>query len=245
MGWTFRGIAALMAGAMVVTTVEAQRRPGQAAPRQGAPAQEAAPAPAGPRLAGGGPAARLLRLREQLQLTDEQVKRLEALAAAPAPTPNRSAMLRAQADLLDAMRGDGNLEAARAALTKASQARNEQVLARLKAWQEARAVLTAQQKQQVDNLMAKRGQAVRARALRGPRGQGLRGRAAPGMRPLGPGPGARGRFGPGWQFGPGGGPGMGPGGWWGAPPPGPLPRQRRGDEPEDALTALHQLPANW
>lgn len=236
---THAGLAALMAGTVLFSTAEAQRRPVQPPAARGAPAPDGTPGQ-GLRIGGpgmGGPAGRLLRMREQLQLTEDQVKRLEALQNAPAPTLNASAMLRARADLMDAMRGDGNIEAARAALTKASQLRNDQVLAQLKQWQEARAVLTAQQKQMVDNFAARRGQAVRQLGMRQ---QGMRGMR--GGQPFG----GRGRqgVGPGRRLGPGFGPGMGPGQGWPPVPQGPLPRQRRGDDPETDIMQLHQL-GNW
>lgn len=236
---THAGLAALMAGTVLFSTAEAQRRPAQPPAPPVAPAPDRTPGQ-GPRIGGpgaGGPAAQLLRMREQLQLTEDQVKRLEALQNAPAPTPNASAMLRAQADLMDAMRGDGNIEAARAALTKASQVRNDRVLAQLKQRQEARAVLTAQQKQMVDNAMARRGQGMRQQGMRQ---QGMRGMR--GGQPFG-GRGPQG-VGPGRQLGPGFGPGMGPGQGRPPVPQGPLPRQRRGDDPETDIMELHQL-GNW
>ncbi len=141
---------------------------------------------------GGNPAARMLRLRQQLNLTDEQVQKLETLAKADAPRRNAADALRARADLMDAMQGDGNLSAARAALDKMSRLRNEQVLAGLKQRQDARAVLTADQRRIVDNARQRlRGAALREGAMRqrGMRGQPLRGqqfRGQPGWAPRGP-----------------------------------------------------------
>jgi len=178
----------------------------------------------GPR---GNPAAMLLRLRSELQLTDDQVKKLEALQEAPAPVANTADMLRARADLLDATQGDGNLSKARAALDRMSALRNERVVAGLKQRQEARAVLTSTQKTRLDNLRSQlRGQLRGrggARGQRGPRmgrgdmgaprGQGMPGQFGPG------GPGMRGGM-RGMRGG------MGPG----APVP-PAPRPPEGELP--------------
>ena len=100
----------------------------------------------------GGPASHLLRARRQLDLSDEQVKKLEALAFAAAPTDSRSDMMRAQADMMDATKGDGNLAAARAALDKMSRLRNDASIARLKSRQDMRAILTPTQKAKFDKM---------------------------------------------------------------------------------------------
>ena len=161
---------------------------------------------------GGNPAAQMLRLRQQLGLSEEQVQKLETLAKADAPRGNAADALRARADLMEAMQGDGNLSAARAALDKMSRLRNEQVVAGLKQRQDARAVLTADQRRIVDNARqrlrgvamregAMRERAIRQRAVRGQafrgqpfrgqqfRGQPFRGqqfRGQPGWAPRGP-----------------------------------------------------------
>jgi len=204
-------LAVAVVGFTVVSSVQAQRpvRPGE--PRAGAPAPQAGAMPRGGALGGpaakrgaGGPrgnaAAMLLRLRGPLALTDDQVKRLEVLAAAGAPKGNASEMLRTRADLMDALQGDGNLVAARTALDKMSRLRNDRMIAGFKQRQEARAVLTAEQKRTLDNLR----EGARDRGGRGARGaRGRRGPdAARGVRPggglpprgpLGPqGPGGRG-----------------------------------------------------
>ncbi len=101
---------------------------------------------------GGGAASHLLRARRQLELTDEQVKKLEALASAATPINNRSELLRAQADMMDATKGDGDLAAARAALDKMSRVRNDGAIARLKSRQDMRAILTPTQKAKFDNM---------------------------------------------------------------------------------------------
>lgn len=98
------------------------------------------------------PAAAFLRARTQLELTDDQVKRLGELASSSAFKSNRTDMMRAQADLLDATQGDGNYAGARAALDKLSRLRNDQMLARIKSQQDVRAVLTPVQKTKVDNM---------------------------------------------------------------------------------------------
>lgn len=179
--------AAAVVGLTVATSADAQR-PGR--PRDGAPGPQAGAmsrdpvgpqgrrGPDGPR---GNAAAMLLRLKERLALTDDQVKRLEAQAAAGAPKANASDMLRARADLMDAMQGDGNLGGARTALERMSRLRTDRMIAGLKQRQEARAVLTDDQKRTLDNMR----QGARERGGRGARG--LRGRRGvegqPGLRP--------------------------------------------------------------
>ncbi|WP_396203377.1 Spy/CpxP family protein refolding chaperone [Gemmatimonas sp.] len=139
----------------------------------------------------GNPAAMLLRLRTALSLTDDQVKKLEALQSVAAPKSNASDLLRARADLMDAMQGDGNLTKARAALDRMSALRNERVIGGLKLRQDARAVLNAEQRTTLDNMRkAMRGEArdkmrgtMRNNGRAG--GRGVR-RGGP-QRPLGPG----------------------------------------------------------
>jgi Spy/CpxP family protein refolding chaperone len=99
----------------------------------------------------------LLRMRGPLALSPEQVKRLEALAEAPMPKIDRAGQLRAKAELVDAMQGDGNLAAARAAMDKMAKLRTDRMFAGLKARQDARAVLTPAQKSKVDNLRQRLG----------------------------------------------------------------------------------------
>jgi Spy/CpxP family protein refolding chaperone len=131
----------------------------------------------------GNPAAMLLGLRQQLELTDDQVKRLESLQGAARPKSTASDQMRARADLMDAMQGDGNLSAARTALDKMSRIRNDQTLAQLKLRQETRAILTPAQRTKLENL---RPQGTRSRGFR----QGGQGRG-----PMGPGMAPRGRRG--------------------------------------------------
>jgi len=182
----------------------------------------------GPR---GNPAAMLLRLRSELQLTDEQVKKLEALQDAPAPASNAADLMRTRADLLEATQGDANLAKARAALDRMSALRNERMIAGLKQRQEVRAVLTSAQKTRLDNLRRQLRGRAGARGQRGPRmgGKGI-GR--------GQGRGMAGQFGPGGRPGMRGGmramPGMRGGMRPGAPvPPSvpPAPRPPEGDVP--------------
>ncbi len=158
--------------------------------------------------AGGVPAAQLLRLRDQLVLTEEQVKRLETLAESQrkALTVSPGQTLRLRADLMDAMAGDGNPTAARAALDKMSAARNERIVAGMRARQEARAVLTPAQVSKLETQRNARGGA--RPGMPGQRGrQGVRGARGPqrGGAMVGPrqgGPGVRGVM-------PGRGPGAG------------------------------------
>ena len=214
----------LAMSAFVPSLLTSQAPPAsQPAPR---PRAAVAPAPraagaakvqSGPGARGGGhPAAMLLRARRQLELTDDQVKRLEALASAPAPKSSASDRMRAQADLLDATQGDGNIAGARAALDKLSRVRNDQLLARIKTQQDVRAVLTPVQRAKIDN----RRQQLRNRAgANRPGGMRKDGKRQGGMRPGGMRQG-RGQMGP----------GMMPGN-----PQGPMPRMRRGgDTPSSA-----------
>ena len=176
----------------------------------------------------------LLRARTQLELSDDQVKRLEALAAAPAPKSNASDMMRAQADLLDARQGDGNLAGARAALDKLSRLRNDQLLARIKTQQDVRAVLTPVQRTKVDNVRQQLRNRAGVNRQRGMRQGGMRqgGMQQGGMRKGGL-PQGRGRNGPGMM------PGnpLGPQG-----PQGPMPRMRRGGDLPDSAPPVP--PAN-
>ena len=169
-------------------------------PRPGARRQVSIDQQFGPR--GGGPVGNLLRMRQQLELTDEQVKKLEALQTAPMPQMNPADMMRARADLMDATRGDVNLEMARAAFDKMSRLRTDQQLAHLKVRRDVRNVLTSAQRAKVDAFQ----QNMQGRM----RGE-MRGR----MRGLGPGVqgmGHRGRMiqPGGWPHGPQDGPPLAP-----------------------------------
>ena len=169
-------------------------------PRPGARRQVSIDQQFGPR--GGGPVGNLLRMRQQLELTDDQVKKLEALQTAPMPQMNPADMMRARADLMDATRGDVNLEMARAAFDKMSRLRTDQQLAHLKVRRDVRNVLTSAQRAKVDAFQ----QNMQGRM----RGE-MRGR----MRGLGPGVqgmGHRGRMiqPGGWPHGPQDGPPLAP-----------------------------------
>ena len=94
----------------------------------------------------------MIRMRQQLDLTDDQVKRLEAMRGASAPAMNPADRLRAQADIMDATRGDINMEKARAAFDRMAKTRTDQQLGRLKIQQDARNVLTPAQKAKVDAM---------------------------------------------------------------------------------------------
>lgn len=146
-------------------------------------------------------------MRGQLDLTDDQVKKLEALQATPRAQRNQSDMLRAQADLMDATKGDVNIEKARAAFDRMARIRTDAQLAQLKTRQDVRGVLTQTQRAKFDAVAssmrqrrgdigargrapqmrgnALRGNAMRGNAMRGrggPIGAGRRGPAGPGMR---------------------------------------------------------------
>ena len=162
--------------------------------------------PNGPRSGpGGSPADQMLRLRQQLDLTDDQVAKLEALRSAPRPSVNEADMLRARADLMDATKGDVNTEKARAAFDRMSRIRTDVQIAQLRSRQDARNVLTVAQRTKLDavatNMRSRRGAAQRGGAMRdragqprraqvrgqqgfGPPGAGRQGfRGAPGARP--------------------------------------------------------------
>ena len=153
--------------------------------------------PGGPR--GRGPAAGMLRLRQQLELTDEQVKKLEAINEAPRPERHASDVLRARADLMDATRGDLNPENARAAFDRIAKMQVDQHMAQLKLRQDMRNVLTTAQRAKLDRFhgamqrVAKmrggkmRGGKMRAGKMRGGQMRGGQMRGGPdigqGMRP--------------------------------------------------------------
>lgn len=228
---------ALAVSALVPAVLSSQARPAPrpraaTAPASGAtmPQPGRGDRPQGPgaqgrgqRGGGGHPAALLLRARQALELTDEQVTRLEALQAAPQPKSNAPDLMRARADLMEAMQGDGNLAGARAALDKMSRARNEALVARLKVRQDVRSVLTPAQKTKVDNMR---------RALRGRMGAARAGRMGKGGMRQGGGRGGMNRGGDrarGGRMGPGMMPGMMPGAPQGGPQ-GAMPRMRRGGD---------------
>lgn len=154
MTYKIAGTIALLASALVVETVHAQQRaprpprPGMAVPdsaRDRMPTRRVERNP-------GHPAAAVLRMREQLQLDDAQVQRLENLRQNALPRVSESALMRARADLLDATRGDGNPDAARAALERINRIHVDQQVARIRARKDARDVLTAQQKTQLEQM---------------------------------------------------------------------------------------------
>jgi Spy/CpxP family protein refolding chaperone len=190
---------------------------------------------------GGGPVGMLLAMKTQLELTDDQVKKLEAMRNAPKPKRNEADMLRARADMIEAQQGDGDLVKARAALDKMSKLRNDTQIARLKERQDLRAVLTSAQKTKLDNMRgAMRGrmrQRIGMRMREGgdqSMGGGMRMRQGPGgMGPGGMGPGGMGPGG----MGPGG---MGPG-MRGNMAPGGM-RQGRGGNVEEEVVIERRRP---
>ena len=145
---------------------------------------------------GGSPAAMLAHMKAQLNLTDDQVKRLETLAAQQkgALEPNVGAMLRARADLADARKGEGDLVATRKALEKLATLRVDGAMAHLKAMQDARAILTAEQREHLPAMMGgMMGGPTGGMNRGGMHGRGMMGR-----------PGGMGMHGPGQSGGPGG-----------------------------------------
>lgn len=155
---------AALALALSASTLMAQPNRG---PRADGPRDRMAQ---GPR-AGGSPAEALLRQRTQLALTAEQVTKLEALAQSQraARTTSPGQALRLRADLMDAMAGDGNVQAARAALDKLSAAQNDRLIAGMRAQQDVRAVLTPEQRAKVEATRGARNRfAMQAGGRRGP-----------------------------------------------------------------------------
>ncbi len=144
-----------LAAGLMATTLHAQ-----ATPPAGGPPGPQGPGAMRPRMPmpkmamGGGPAAHVLAMRQQFNLTDDQVKKLEAMKTAQqtALEPPRAAMLRAQADLMDATKGDGDLAAARKAMEKMAQVHIDHAMAMLKAHQDVRAILTTDQKAKFDAM---------------------------------------------------------------------------------------------
>jgi len=192
----FTPAIALIASALSASLIFAQSAPPRppvvgspTTSRQGTPRRAPGDSMRGPRgmagiddPRGGGEASRLLRARRQLDLTDEQVKKLEALAAAATPIDNRSDMLRAQADMMDATKGDGNLAAARAALDKMSRLRNDEAIARLKSRQDMRAMLTPTQKAKFDKMRGRMRERMGARGMHNGGGRGRPSMGRPQMR---------------------------------------------------------------
>ena len=163
--------AAIPAFAQQPRTPRTQPAPGATGPAQGAPGAGAMHAGM-PMGMGGSPAAMLAQHKAALNLTDDQVKRLEALAAQQkgALEPNVGAELRARADLADARKGEGDLVATRKAMDKLAQLRMDVEMAHLKAMQDARAILTAEQREKLP--------AMRGGMMGGPggmRGHGMMG----------------------------------------------------------------------
>jgi Spy/CpxP family protein refolding chaperone len=200
MKYKVAGTIALLS-ALAIGTLDAQQRgtrptrPGAAAPDSQGHRQRA-----GRPENVGHPAAVLLRMRQQLNLTEAQVARLETLRKSPLTQVSESARLRAQADLVDAMRGDGNPEAARAALERMHKLQIDRQVAQIRARKEAREILTAEQKSQVDQLQRRLVDNRRDRV--GPNGRGQVRGARPGAQGFGPGAGVRRPNGPKVRRGP-------------------------------------------
>lgn len=185
-----RTVAAMLVVASA-TAVGAQDRPQSQPPPMSHGAAVTHPLHGQMPMPGGPPAAHVLQMRAALALSDDQVKRLETLAASQRITlePNRGAMLRAEADMADAMKGEGDLVAARAAMDKMSRLHNDAAIAHMKAMQDARAVLTAEQRDKMHGMMPM-GMGMQHPGPGGPMGMGPGGGGtqrpgAPGMRPQG------------------------------------------------------------
>ncbi|MCU0634652.1 MAG: Spy/CpxP family protein refolding chaperone [Gemmatimonadaceae bacterium] len=175
-------------------------------------------APPTPRRAGPPDDARrampMAGLRERLGLTDAQLSQMEALRAAERARPSREPdMLRARADLMQAMQGEGDLAAARRAMEKMNSLRTEQALQRLESRQKMRAILTAEQRTTFDAMQGRRGGMRGLRGVRDHRGR---------MGMMGGGHGGRGGRGMGIM----GMPGFGPPGWPRGMMMGPPPAMR-------------------
>lgn len=120
------------------------------------------------RAEGNSPAAQILGQREKLGLTDDQVARLEALKALFATKELAAAdMAKLREELTRASRGEANISAARAALSKINAAQDEVIIARLEAHNLARAVLNADQQVTFDAVEARRPSAMMGGAFGG------------------------------------------------------------------------------
>jgi Spy/CpxP family protein refolding chaperone len=110
-----------------------------------------AAAPQAPALA--SPAQAILAVKDDLQLTASQVSRLRSLETAQSTALSRAmaAYLRAEADLLDAIRVD-SLPLRRTALEKRAKSAIDAEMSRLQAEKDARAVLTQDQRTKLAEL---------------------------------------------------------------------------------------------
>jgi Spy/CpxP family protein refolding chaperone len=141
---------------------------------------------AGAQAMAGLPARAVLRLRERLNLSDDQVKKLQALEASEQTLrPSEAARMRAMADLTEA-REKNNVEGVRAAMEKMSKLHTDAAVARYKAGLDVEQVLTPDQRMQ---LGAMRTRLARQRGMGG-RGRGMGQQMRPGMGMRGRGPGA-------------------------------------------------------
>jgi Spy/CpxP family protein refolding chaperone len=167
-------VMTLTSAVAVAQTRPATPRPPRAGPptaeRDTMPGARRGPATMPPRSRMGGPGMDLIRMREQLELNDEQVKKLEALQSTTRPQLNQADMLRAQADLMDATKGDVNVEKARGAYERMARLRTDVQISQLKARQDVRNVLTPAQRTKADAMRAsardRRGAAMRKGRMR-------------------------------------------------------------------------------
>jgi Spy/CpxP family protein refolding chaperone len=121
------------------------------------------------------------RLKARLNLSDDQVTKLKALQSTHAAKPSREPdRLRAQADLMQAMQGTGDLAAARKAMERMNAVRTDAMMARLEQRQQLLAILTPEQRAQV-NAMGRgmRGGRGMRMGMGGGRGMGGEGMVAP------------------------------------------------------------------
>jgi Spy/CpxP family protein refolding chaperone len=101
------------------------------------------------------PALQLLQHQGTLELDSAQAAKLWSLARAQSTTLEKAtaAFLRAEADVIDALQKD-DLLPRKAALQKRATVATDGELARVKAEREARAILTARQRDVIDSIMA-------------------------------------------------------------------------------------------
>lgn len=110
--------------------------------------------------------------RKMLKLSDDQVRRLEAVMAGEQKAVAKTSgdRLRAAADLVDAINNNINLDQARAAMNRLGQLRTEAVIAHLWAWKESQKILTSEQKEKITLAMTCMAGMHRMMMMRGGKG---------------------------------------------------------------------------
>ncbi len=110
--------------------------------------EQPAPAP----FVGPGAPAMMLQHRTQLDLTDAQVQRLETIAATERREMQRLApeLMRAHADYVEATAGDMDLDRAHQAMRRMTELHTDMMMARLRARQQARQLLSPEQRTRFD-----------------------------------------------------------------------------------------------